>query len=95
VNTEADSVFEPNSFLAIVNTLGHSVLIETLKMAAFYVSHSNNSPNSRMQNLQIREGKMCYAFVQGTGLDILINRFGMSYNSDYIRDQFNYLVRHT
>jgi len=83
------------SWLAIVNTMGHSILIETIRSAAFYLVHSNGVPKTRVQVTQFREEKSCYAFVQGTGLNTLLNRLGMSYDADAIRDTFNYCVRHS
>lgn len=83
-----------NDHFAVVNSLGRTVLIETIKMAAFYVSHSGSyAGNSRMLNMHIKEGRSCYLFVQGTGLQILINRFGLAYDADKIQDTFNYCVR--
>ena len=82
------------SFIALANTLGHSVLIETLRMASYFISHSNGVTNHyRVTRLYFNEAKSCYYFVQGTGLQSIIDRFGMAYNADSIRDGFNYYIR--
>ena len=81
---------------AIVNTLGHAVLVETLRSAAYYVVHSNGSGSKNWhKTTKIKEAAACYAFVQGSSLQILINRFGFDYNADFIRTTFNYCVRHS
>ena len=84
-----------NEHFAVVNSMGRTVLIETFKMAAFYVQHSgpNQQGHSRMFVAQMREAKSCYAFVQGTGLQLLINNFGMAYDAEKFQDTFNYCVR--
>lgn len=80
-------------FWAIINTLGHAALVETLKAAAFYVGHSSQVYHSRSFSLEIREAKSCYFYVQGTGLNMLISRYGLEYDPDAIRNSFNYCVR--
>ena len=82
-----------NNHFAIVNSLGRTVLIETLKMAAYYVSHSDMTTESRTWKMHLREAKSCYMFIQGTGLGMLIHRFNLSYEPDSIRETFNYCVR--
>ena len=84
------------SFIAIANTMGHSVLIETLREAFYYVNHSNGTGfKCRPTQIRFNESKACYFFVQGTGLQTIIDRFGMLYDGENIRDRFNYLVRHS
>ena len=83
-----------NDHFAIVNSIGNAVLIETIKMAAYYVNHSGNySGHSFTFISNMKEAKTCYAFVQGTGLQLLIDRFGLAYHADKIQDTFNYCVR--
>lgn len=83
-----------NNHFAVVNSLGRTVLIETIRMAAFYVSHSGSyQGHNRTFISQIKEGRSCYAFVQGSGLQVLIDRFGLAYHADKIQDTFNYCVR--
>jgi len=83
------------NWTALSNTLGHSVLIETMKYAAYYVHHSNGLSKSRVFVMNMKEAKSCYFFVQGTSLNKLISRFGMEYDAEKIRETFNYCVRHT
>jgi len=88
------SAFQTPSFIAIANTMGHSILIETFKSAAYYLNHSNGlSAGTKYSYYNMKESQSCYLFIQGTGLDILIHRFGMSYDADSLRDTFNYCVR--
>lgn len=82
------------SYLLIANTMGHSVLIETLRMAAYYVNHSTRvSMKSHSQITFFHEAQECFAFVQGTGLDILLMRYGLDYDPEALRGSFNYCVK--
>jgi len=83
-----------NNHFAIVNSLGRTVLVETIRMAAFYVHHSGSYlGHSRSFVMDIKEGKSCFVFVNGTGLQLLINKFGLAYDAEKIMDTFNYCVR--
>lgn len=80
----------------MVNTIGHAVLIENIKMAAYYLNHSNGlSVMTKNDKTYMNEAKSCYMFVQGTGLDITINEFDLSYSAHNIRRIFNYCIRHS
>ena len=96
MNTEEPFGSE-NSFYALASTMGNSVLVETIKMAAYYVGHSNGTHfRSRVWNQQtMKEAKGCYIFIQGTGLQGLIDRFGLAYDAENIVSNFNYCVRHS
>ena len=96
MNTQALSNSEIR-FLAIASTIGHSIVLETLKMAAYYLQHSNGTTfKSPFWNREFRsEARSCYFFIQGTGLDILLDQYGMAYNPDQIRSGFNYYIRHS
>ena len=61
--------------LLITNTLGMSALSETLKCASLIIHSSNRTYGAmlkRCYNATPKEVEQTYAFVQGTGLDILI-----------------------
>lgn len=83
-----------DNHFTMINSLGQAVLIETIKMAAFYVNHSGSyTLHSRSFNMNLKEGRECYVFVQGTGLQTLINRFGLDLDSERLQETFNYCVR--
>lgn len=84
-----------NNHFLLVNSIGCSVLIETIKMAAFYVNHSGSYKPGRFGyfNAKIKEGRECYMFVQGTGLQTIIAQFGLEYDADKLQETFNYCVR--
>lgn len=90
---------EPSDLLidnhfAMMNSVGQAVLVETMREAAFYVTHSNQSTtNSRSWRIRISEARSCYIFVQGTGLGVLLHRFGLDYDPDKLQNTFNYCVR--
>ena len=67
-----------------INSLGLSVLASTLRSAALFVSRSNVNIN------KVRECHNSFVMVQGTGLKVLIDRFGLNYDAESIRDGFNY-----
>jgi len=82
--------------LLMANTIGESVLIETLRSAAYFATRSHNGfkPKGYYYNNYFRESRDCYFFVQGTGLDMLIDRFNLDYDPNQIRGCFNYYIRH-
>lgn len=79
------------NYIAQINHIGHAVLEETLRSAALYLVHSNQ-PISKVR--EIKEYKDCYLYIQGTGLEIIINEYYLNYNAETIRKGFNYYVRH-
>lgn len=84
------------TYYLIVNTIGESMLLETLKMAAYYVKHSARTIfKSRQERSYLKEGSGCYAFIQGSGLDMAINRFALEYDTEFLRGHFNYCLRHS
>ena len=84
-------MYQPDQlyFIALANTLGHSILIETLKSAAYYVTHSDSTHTDRKITAKLKEGYSCFLFIQGTGLDIILNDYALNYSSDKIKDEFN------
>lgn len=80
-------------FILLANTLGQSILIETFKSAAYYVTNSNCQTSERMKINRIKEGSACFMFVQGTGLDNLIQRYCMDYDAEKLRQGFEYCLR--
>lgn len=80
----------------MANTMGESILIETLRSAAYFASRSSNGYAPRYyreRNLMI-EAHQCYLFVQGTGLDILIHSYNLDYDPVSLRNSFNQHLRH-
>lgn len=88
--------------MLLVNTMGESILVETLKSAASFIARSGNDTRvagtdyyskygRRYYQKELRE---CYLFIQGTGLNALIHDYNLSYDPDILRESFNYYVRH-
>jgi len=71
--------------LMMLNTLGMSILTETLRSAS--------SANFANLYLSGPESEQCYLFVQGTGLDILIDTYDLGYEPGRLRMTFNYCYR--
>lgn len=82
--------------ILLTNTIGESILIETLRSAAYFITRSGNDfkPKHHVTKALLEESRYCYFFVQSTGLDVLIRRFHLDYNPETLRNQFNYCVRH-
>lgn len=72
--------------LMLLNTLGLSILSETLYSAQFI--HTNSGRGG-----DLVEHRACYAFIQGSGLDILLQQYGLNYDPDGIRSGFNYYLK--
>lgn len=83
--------------LLMTNTLGESILIETLRSAAYFATRSHNGFKTKSYYYKnyYKESQECYHFIQGTGLDMLIHRFHLDYDPNQIRGCFNYCIRHT
>ena len=72
--------------LVMMHTLGLSILSQVFKTAAwgtFSVSQSKR-----------KECHDCYAWIQGSGLDIHLQRFGLYYDAEQLRESFNYMIKH-
>lgn len=80
----------------LMNTIGQSILIETLKSAHYFITHSNGfDPKHHVTKRNFLDSKQCYFFMQGTGLDTLIQSYELDYNPETLRDGFNYYARHS
>jgi len=81
--------------ILMMTTLGESILVETLKSAASFITRSHNGVSKKgyYSRNTFKEAMQCYYFVQGTGLDILIESYELDYNAEEIRKGFNYQIR--
>ena len=102
-----DSITEPSGLqtlsssqvitLLMANTLGMSVLVETFRSAAFYLNNSDK-PLGRLVDPRhfrgdLREGKESLAFINGTGLEVVIHSYYLDFNADRLRSCFFYNMR--
>lgn len=71
----------------MMNTLGMSVLIEVLKMAKAF-SHVADKPHP--SNGYYHEAEKCFIFVQGTGLNMLVDKYSLGYDPEELKVTFNY-----
>ena len=72
------------------NTLGLSILSQTLISASRMFLYTNGYRGRQIKN-EINEFKESFAFIQGTGLELLISDYGLGYDAERIRNGFNYL----
>ena len=75
--------------LIMLNTIGIAILRETFEDAAFYLTHSNGS---KMKKLN--QAGQSFAFIRGTGLELICNYYHLDYNIDELRNSFFSLVGH-
>lgn len=76
--------------LLLMNTIGISVLCEALRNASYF--YKVDYGNHFVKRKEVNE---CYAFVQGTGLEILLESYHLNYDADQIRNGFNYYLKRT
>lgn len=81
--------------MLMTNTLGESILIETLKAATYFYARSSHGyqPRGHVEKNLLQEANHCYLFVQGTGLDCLIERYHLDYSPEELRNGFNFYVK--
>ena len=69
--------------LMAMNTIGLSVLVDTLKDARYYYKRSNNISVRRIEEFQ-----SAAVYIQGTGINIIIESYHMNYYPEAIRNGF-------
>lgn len=67
--------------------LASSLLKHTLLEASYIFIHTNGK-TTRDKHVKIATSKQALEFVMGTGLDIMLQSYGIEYNADEIREQF-------
>lgn len=75
--------------LMFINTLGLYTLVETLRTAQYVFHATNNrghaiSPKSGMR----QRAEECFAFIQGTGLEMMLRRHHIDLDAEVLRDGF-------
>ena len=84
---------ESNPFLShmmLVNTLGLSIIVESFSEAYYYLQH--NSSITRHVREKAEECKDAFLFIQGTGLEQVLYKYGCEYDANALRQTFYYLV---
>ena len=71
--------------LMFMNTLGLSILVDALKSSAFFINGSNGF---KLRRYGCKIGSSSLAFIQGTGLEIMLNTYHIEYNADELRNNF-------
>lgn len=75
--------------LIFINTLGLYTLVDTFRTAQYVFMTSNNaghaiSPSGKMK----QKAEECFAFIQGTGLELLLRRHHIDLDAEALRDGF-------
>jgi len=69
------------------DTLALSLITNTFVEASYMFTHTGGSlPKRHKQYLEA--SKQAYAFISGTGLEIMIQAYNMDYDADMLRDMF-------
>ena len=69
-------------------------IVDTLVSAAYIFGdrhHANSEAHSHKQRMKL--GKVAFAFIQGTGLDVMIKHYKLDYNAEEIREKFYFIFR--
>jgi hypothetical protein len=73
--------------ILFMNTVGMTVLINTLKEASYYFTGSGAKGRSFGQTFQ-HKCKESLTFIQGTGLEIMVHRYHIALDPELLRKTF-------
>jgi len=79
---------DSNAYVIMMNTIGMSVVVRVLKDAAFALEHTGRASIRFPLSRHPAVASEPILFIQGTGLEMVIDRFGLGLNADKLRDQF-------
>lgn len=68
------------------NTLALSLITNTFTEASYMFTHTANVPTRHKQYLSA--SKQAFAFIQGTGLEIMIQVYNLDYDANKLREIF-------
>jgi hypothetical protein len=71
--------------LLMMTTLGMQVIKQALQDAAYYVTHTSGTFNRKAMTASYE----AYMFVQGTGLEMVIQKFAIDLNAEVLKEEFN------
>ena len=73
----------------MANTIGLSILSETLHSASFLFVHSNGDiPKKGYLRQEYNDARASMAFIQGTSLEIFLHSYELNYNAEELRRVF-------
>lgn len=75
--------------LMTANTIGMSIIQETLVEAGKYVMHRSGVSIYAENGRTYKEMKSCFLFVEGTGLEMIVKDFNLGYDPIMIKREFN------
>ena len=70
-------------YLLTMNQIGIAILSDAFKNVNYYFHHSNNIGRQRL-----RVVSDSLAFIQGTGLELVMEAYHVDYNPDNLRNTF-------
>ena len=73
----------------IISTIGMSIIADALESASYlFISSSFKIAKSGCLQHKVSEGEKSFAFISGTGLDIIIQEFELDLDPEKIRNGF-------
>lgn len=76
-------------FVYLLNSMGRASLIEIIQAASFLFTPSSHWVTGEIRRKDaVREAKQCYAFIAGTGLEVMLDQYCIAYDADEIRRAF-------
>jgi len=74
--------------LMMANTIGMTILRNELRSASYIFVYSGGKENWRNGIHSVNECSDSLAFIQGTGLEILMSYYHLEYDPDKVRNTF-------
>jgi hypothetical protein len=74
----------------ITNTIGLSVVVETFREAYYFIQHASSV--TRKVREKAEECRDAFIFIQGTGLEMVLHRYGCEYDAENLRNVFFYMA---
>ena len=81
-------MLDSGQLMIMLNTIGLAVLTETFRSASFLFLHTNGHNSSRAFQEKMKESKIALMFIQGSGLEAMLNYYHMAYDPFRIRERF-------
>lgn len=73
--------------LVIMMTMGLAIITHSLKEASYVYAGTSTYDHNKFRHSKL--AMQALAFIEGTGLDITIQRFGLDLNAHNIREEFH------
>lgn len=79
--------------LLMMNTIGLAVVIDACRSAMYYVTHTGCLLRNNYQKETMKKGSSALAFIEGSGLDIVLNTYYLHFDPDSLRNVFHFTAK--